>query len=102
MIQTKSVQQRRDMNRRHISDKERRYRAQLKARSINMRRSVEERNEAKKQLSGINHNTSHVRVVNRCVETGRSRSVMRMFRRSRFVIRDRVRNGELPGFTKAS
>lgn len=102
MIKVKTVQQRRDINRRHISDNERRSRAKLKANSINISRTEEERMLSKKLLNARDRNTSQVRVVNRCVETGRGRSVIRMFRRSRYVIRDRIRNGELPGFTKAS
>jgi small subunit ribosomal protein S14 len=102
MKKVKSIQQRRDIERRRLADQYRRTRAYIKATSINMMRSPEERVGAAQELRKINNNSSHVRVVNRCVETGRGRSVMRMFRRSRYVVRDRMRNGELPGFTKAS
>ena len=49
-----------------------------------------------------NRDGSPTRVHNRCVETGRGRSVMRRFRRSRFVIRERGLQGRLPGVKKAS
>ena len=44
----------------------------------------------------------YIRVENRCVEVGTSNSVMRKFRRSRFVVRKLARSGELPGYRKAS
>jgi small subunit ribosomal protein S14 len=102
MIKTKSVQQRRDVKRRELADAFRRQRAQRKAQSVNMKRSEKDRNKAKTLLEKMNRDTAEVRVVNRCVETGHARSVTRMFRRSRHVVRDLMMTGELPGFIKAS
>jgi small subunit ribosomal protein S14 len=101
-MKTKSVQQRRDQHRRNSVDQHRRVRANRKAQSVNRLNTPEQRLTAKQQLQMRDRNTSQVRVVNRCVETGRARSVIRMFRRSRYIVRDRIRQGQLPGFTKAS
>lgn len=95
MLKIKSVQQRRDYDRRGKGDDHRRQRAALKAQSVNLLLSPEERLQAKQALTQRDRNTSATRVVNRCVETGRGRSVMRFFRRSRYVIRDRMLNAEL-------
>lgn len=54
------------------------------------------------RLSGRPKDTCSVRVKNRCVISGRARSVMRKYRMSRFGIRDYALNGMLPGVKKAS
>jgi len=41
-------------------------------------------------------------ITNRCVKTGRSMSVTKYARYSRFVLRTEIYNGNLPGFKRAS
>ncbi|GAV71641.1 Ribosomal_S14 domain-containing protein [Cephalotus follicularis] len=54
------------------------------------------------KLSKLPRNSSFTRVRNRCVFTGRSRSVYEKFRMSRIVFRTLARQGELLGIKKAS
>jgi ribosomal protein S14 len=53
-------------------------------------------------LSKLPRNSSKTRVRNRCVITGRARSVYRRFRISRILFRELASNGSLPGVLKAS
>lgn len=54
------------------------------------------------KLNKLNRNTSKVRVKNRCVLTGRSRAVYKLFRLSRIKFREFANIGLIPGVTKAS
>lgn len=54
------------------------------------------------KLNKLNRNTSKVRVNNRCVLTGRSRAVYKLFRLSRIKFRELANEGLIPGVTKAS
>lgn len=54
------------------------------------------------KLNKLNRNTSKVRVKNRCVLTGRSRAVYKLFRLSRIKFRELANIGLIPGVTKAS
>ena len=47
-------------------------------------------------------NSSPTRKKNRCSETGRPRSYMRMFGLSRISFREHASKGEIPGVTKSS
>lgn len=55
-----------------------------------------------KKLGMYPRDCRYIRVENRCVEAGTANSVMRKFRRSRFVVRKLARVGDLPGYRKAS
>jgi len=54
------------------------------------------------ELMNLAVNGNKVRLKNRCIETGRGKSVLREFHISRIKFRDRLRNGELPGVRKSS
>ena len=64
--------------------------------------SFEERYLAQIQLTKMNRNSSKVRIKNRCILTGRSHSVLRLFKISRIKIRELVAMGLMPGLKKAS
>lgn len=53
-------------------------------------------------LNDLPHNSSKTRIRNRCVLTGRSRSVWRSFRISRIQLRKLALEGVLMGVKKAS
>lgn len=77
-------------------------RAVLKAATVDLSLSLEDRMAAQAKLSSLPKNSSAVRVRNRCSQTGRSRGYMRFFGVSRIVFRELASAGLLPGVRKAS
>ncbi len=77
-------------------------RAELKAASVNMRLSEEERQQAFVALAKQPRNACPVRVRNRCYMTGRSRGYYRKFGLGRNKLREMMMRGEIPGIVKAS
>lgn len=77
-------------------------RADLKAASLDMNRSDEERAEARAKLQALPRNASPVRLRNRCALTGRPRGYFRKFGLCRNKIRELAMQGDIPGVTKAS
>lgn len=77
-------------------------RQDLKKRSVDMKLSEEERQEARTQLNKMKRDTSPVRLRNRCQLTGRSRGYLRKFKMSRLCFREFSLFGLIPGITKAS
>ena len=57
---------------------------------------------AQHKLSTLPRNSSMTRVRNRCIVTGRSRSVYRWARMSRLTIREMIAAGLFPGWSKSS
>jgi small subunit ribosomal protein S14 len=53
-------------------------------------------------LSQLPRDASPVRVVNRCLKTGRRHAHLRKFSCSRLTFREEALNGMIPGVTKAS
>jgi small subunit ribosomal protein S14 len=53
-------------------------------------------------LSKLPRDASPVRVVNRCLKTGRRHAHLRKFSCSRLTFREEALNGLIPGVTKAS
>ena len=53
-------------------------------------------------VSSIPRNSSRTRIQNRCIETGRSRSVLRFCKLSRIILREKASKGTIPGVRKAS
>ena len=53
-------------------------------------------------LSALPRNSSKTRIRNRCIITGRSRSIYSQFRMSRIVFREMASNGLIPGIYKSS
>ena len=94
--------QRKDLRRRERVDAYAMDRRSLKARVRDGRTSEKDRRRARVLLRALPRDTSLTRVCNRCVETGRGHAVIRAYRRSRFVVRDRALKGRLPGVTKWS
>lgn len=74
------------------------YKYLIKNQSVNK----EIRSEYINKLNKLNRNSSKIRVKNRCVLTGRARSVYKLFRLSRIKFRELASQGKIPGVTKAS
>ncbi|NNG25885.1 MAG: 30S ribosomal protein S14 [Ignavibacteriaceae bacterium] len=80
----------RDEKRRKLNEKYKKIREELKA------------NGDYDALQRLPKNSSPVRLKNRCMFTGRSRSYYRKFGVSRLVFREMALKGELPGIKKSS
>ncbi len=77
-------------------------RAELKRRSKDLSLRPEERMEALEALAKLPRNSSPVRLVSRCMVSGRGRGVYRKFRLSRIAFRELAHAGQLPGVHKSS
>ena len=77
-------------------------RAALLATINDVKRSDEDRQEAREQLQQLPRNASPVRLRNRCRLTGRPRGVFRKFGLARNKLREIALRGEIPGLIKAS
>ena len=64
--------------------------------------SEEDKLNAIKKLQKLPRSSSHVRLTNRCLVSGRPKGYMRKFGLSRIIFRELALKGELPGVTKAS
>lgn len=74
----------------------------LRARSLDLKLSLEERMEARAALDLLPANSSPTRYRNRCTLTGRSRGNLRKFGICRNALRLLAHQGVLPGVKKAS
>jgi small subunit ribosomal protein S14 len=77
-------------------------RAELKRRAKDSKLSPVDRMEAREALAKLPRNSSPVRLVSRCMVTGRGRAVYRKFKLCRHVFRSMAHQGYLPGVHKAS
>jgi small subunit ribosomal protein S14 len=77
-------------------------RAALKAMARDDSLMPEERFNARLKLAKLPRNASAVRVRNRCLITGRPRSVYRKFKMSRIALRELAASGQIPGMVKSS
>lgn len=77
-------------------------RAALKAMARDDLLTPEERFNARLKLAKLPRNASPVRVRNRCLITGRPRSVYRKFKMSRIALRELAASGQIPGMVKSS
>jgi len=77
-------------------------RAALFAIINDVKRSDEDRQEARDNLQQLPRNASPVRLRNRCKLTGRPRGVFRKFGLGRNKLREIALRGEIPGLIKAS
>ena len=68
--------------------------------NLNLSKNI--RQEAQIKLSNLPLAGTYVRIGNRCILTGRNRSVYKKFRLSRLMLRELALNGELPGIKKIS
>nr|YP_009755801.1 ribosomal protein S14 [Gonatozygon brebissonii]QIQ23079.1 ribosomal protein S14 [Gonatozygon brebissonii] len=73
-----------------------------KAISQDRKLSPSDRYEYSLKLSKMPRNSSRTRIRNRCILTGRSRAVYKMFRLSRIVFRELASRGALLGISKSS
>ena len=67
-----------------------------------VKRSDEDRQEAREKLQQLPRNASPVRLRNRCSLTGRPRGVFRKFGLARNKLREIALRGEIPGLITAS
>lgn len=88
--------------RKEMAEKYGRYRAELRAKVVDMKLSDEERAAAGIKLQKLPRDTSPCRTITRCYLTGRPRGNYRKFGLSRMAFRQLAHAGKLPGVTKAS
>lgn len=77
-------------------------RSRLQAIVKSPKSTIEERDEAYRQLRNLPRDSSATRVRNRCNLTGRARGYLRKFGLSRIKFRELALRGEIPGVVKAS
>jgi len=92
----------REKRRQRLVDAKAEVRKELRAVSVDIKRSPEERFAARQQLAKLPRNSSPIRLRNRCAVTGRPRGYIRFFGLSRITFRDLALKGELPGIRKGS
>jgi small subunit ribosomal protein S14 len=92
----------RNIHRKALCEKYKAQRDSLRARSLDLKLTLDERMEARAALSLLPANSSPTRVKNRCQITGRSHAYIRKFGICRTVLRRMAHAGFLPGVTKAS
>jgi small subunit ribosomal protein S14 len=92
----------RQQQRQKLVAKYRDRRAELRRKSIDIKLNLEERMEARASLDLLPRDSSHVRLRNRCLVTGRSRGFLRRFGISRVLLRRLAHAGVMPGLTKSS
>lgn len=85
-----------------LVDKYKDRRAALRARSIDLKLTLEERMEARAALTLLPANSAATKLRNRCQLTGRTRAYLRKFGVCRNALRLLAHQGDLPGVTKAS
>ena len=85
-----------------LSDKLYKKRQALKKIVMDKKISLEERFKAQQKLSNLPRNSAKVRVMNRCLITGRPHGVYRKLKISRIALRDMASSGKIPGMTKSS
>lgn len=85
-----------------VSERYRKHRDELRATSVNMKLSDEEREAARRKLQSLPRWTSATQVRTRCELSGRPRGNYRKFGLSRLAFRKLALDGKLPGVTKAS
>ena len=77
-------------------------RNELKSVANDESRPLEERFQARLQMSELPRNSSPVRFRNRCDVTGRPRAFYRKMKMSRIALRDLGSKGQIPGLVKSS
>jgi small subunit ribosomal protein S14 len=77
-------------------------RRELKALIKDPKTSVEERLAAQAKLQKLPKDSNPIRVVLRCMVTGRPRGNLRYFQLSRITFREKALKGELTGVVKSS
>lgn len=73
-------------------------RTKLKDRSV----SMQERYQMQIKLNQLAKDSSKIRLSNRCIKSGRTHSVLKVFRLSRIELRGYINEGSVNGFKKSS
>ncbi|MBD1164158.1 30S ribosomal protein S14 [Pelagibacterales bacterium SAG-MED13] len=77
-------------------------RSKLKKIIMNKKITLEERFKAQQKLSKLPRNSAKIRVMNRCLITGRPHGVYRKLKISRIALRQLGLQGKIPGLVKSS
>ncbi len=77
-------------------------RAELKAKTVDLKLSDEEREEARRKFHAMPRDACPSRLRNRCRLTGRPHGYYRKFGLSRNKLRESAMRGDIPGLVKAS
>lgn len=85
-----------------MAEKQEAKRKELRAKMKDPSLDFEEKQAVMFQLQSLPRNGSKVRVLNRCLISGRPKAVYRKFRVSRIVLRELAHQGMVPGMRKAS
>ena len=85
-----------------LSDRLFKKRQKLKKIVMNKKLPLEERFKAQQKLSKLPRNSAKVRVMNRCLITGRPHGVYRKLKISRIALRQLGLQGKIPGLVKSS
>lgn len=91
-----------DEKRAALAAKHLKKRIELRAQSVNMNLTEEERQDARTKLNKLPKNSAPARIRNRCKLTGRPRGYLRKFGLSRNEFRRLANFGQIPGVTKSS
>lgn len=91
-----------NINQRYLFKNEEKKRLVLKSIAQNLNLEKKIRWKIQKKLIKLSNNSSVTRIKNRCIITGRSRSVYRFFKLSRIQLRKLASEGSLPGLSKYS
>ena len=92
----------RELKRKNLAAKYAAKYAELKTIAGDVKRSDEERAQARLALQKLPRNANPTRQRNRCDITGRPRGTFRQFGLGRAKIREMAFSGDIPGVTKAS
>ena len=92
----------RELKREKLVAKYAKKHAELKAIANDVKRSDEERAQARLALQKLPRNANPTRQRNRCEITGRPRGTFRQFGLGRAKVREMAFEGQIPGVTKAS
>ena len=95
-------QVKKNINQRYLFKQEEKKRLILKTITQNLTFERGLRWKIQKKFNVFSNNSSITRIKNRCVLTGRSRSIYRFFKLSRIQLRRLASQGRLPGVVKYS
>ena len=91
-----------NINQRYLFNQQEKHRLILKSITQNLNFKTNIRWKMQIKLIKLSKNSSVTRIKNRCILTGRARSVSRFFKLSRIQLRQLASEGLLPGLSKAS
>ena len=91
-----------NINQRYLFNQHEKQRLILKSITQNLNFKTNIRWKMQIKFIKLSKNSSVTRIKNRCILTGRARSVSRFFKLSRIQLRQLASEGLLPGLSKAS